>query len=142
MSEITQLKKLPSIQFLLEKLNEVYEYAEWLYDYFGVQSRLQKLITLIKVKLLDAGQNALDAENRFDPEDLSKSSEKLLSFRYRYREAKTKFIFEPADGVMYLEQKLPMSWHAFNETPKFDVSIPPPTIFSDHISTAEAYRFK
>lgn len=41
---------------------------------------------------------------------------------FRYREAKTKFIFEPLDGVMYLEQKLPMSWHAFNETPKFDVS--------------------
>lgn len=40
----------------------------------------------------------------------------------RYREAKTKFIFEPNDGVMYLEQKLPISWHAFNETPKYDVS--------------------
>lgn len=40
----------------------------------------------------------------------------------RYREAKTKFIFEPKTGIMHWEQKLPMSWHAFNETPKFDVS--------------------
>jgi hypothetical protein len=41
---------------------------------------------------------------------------------FRYREAKTKFIFDPESGNVEWEQKLPMSWHAFNETPKFEVS--------------------
>lgn len=43
---------------------------------------------------------------------------------FRHREAKTKFVFEPNDGIMLLEQKLPMSWHAFNETPNFKVNSP------------------
>ena len=46
----------------------------------------------------------------------------LIPF-FRYREAKTKFIFDPESGNVELEQKLPMSWHAFNETPKFEVFI-------------------
>jgi hypothetical protein len=41
---------------------------------------------------------------------------------FRYREAKTKFIFDPECGNVEWEQKLPISWHAFNETPKFEVS--------------------
>jgi hypothetical protein len=46
----------------------------------------------------------------------------IFYFLFRYREAKTKFIFDPESGNVELEQKLPMSWHAFNETPKFEVS--------------------
>lgn len=38
----------------------------------------------------------------------------------KYREAKTHFIFDPNAGIMKLEQKLPMAWHAFNETPLFE----------------------
>lgn len=38
----------------------------------------------------------------------------------KYREAKTNFIFDPIAGLMKLEQKLPMAWHAFNETPIFE----------------------
>jgi hypothetical protein len=41
----------------------------------------------------------------------------------RYREAKTKFVFDPETGNVEFEQKLPMSWHALNETPKFEVSM-------------------
>lgn len=29
-------------------------------------------------------------------------------------------MFEPEQGLVLLEQKLPMSWHAFNETPRFE----------------------
>lgn len=46
----------------------------------------------------------------------------LVFSSFSQREPKTQFIFEPNDGVMILEQKLPMSWHAFNETPNFRVS--------------------
>lgn len=46
----------------------------------------------------------------------------MFYFLFRYREAKTKFIFDPESGNVEWEQKLPMSWHAFNETPKFEVS--------------------
>jgi len=32
-------------------------------------------------------------------------------------------VFDPETGIVEFEQKLPMSWHAFNETPKFEVSM-------------------
>lgn len=40
---------------------------------------------------------------------------------FRYREAKTKFVYDPNTGIIYFEQKLPISWHAFNETPELKV---------------------
>lgn len=40
---------------------------------------------------------------------------------FRYHKAKTKFLCNPEKGVIELEQKLPFSWHAFNETPKYEV---------------------
>lgn len=63
-NEITELKNLPSIQFLLKKMEELWAKVEWFYEYFGVQARLHRFITLIRMKLTDASQNALDAENR------------------------------------------------------------------------------
>lgn len=36
---------------------------------------------------------------------------------------KTKFIFEPRRGQLYLEQLLPMPWHSFNRVPNFEVII-------------------
>ncbi|KYB29704.1 hypothetical protein TcasGA2_TC031518 [Tribolium castaneum] len=99
-NELNELKKLPSIQFLLAKYDEWYNNAKWLYDYFDVENRVHRFVTLLHQKLSDMALTALQAENR-------------------YRVAKTKFIFEPSEGIMLLEQKLPMSWHAFNETPKF-----------------------
>lgn len=100
LTELTELKKLPSIQFLMDKYDEMYDKAAWLYDYFEVSERVQKLITILHMKITQITQTALESENR-------------------YREAKTKFIFDPETGIVMLEQKLPMSWHSFNETPKF-----------------------
>jgi hypothetical protein len=37
------------------------------------------------------------------------------------REAKTKFVFEPEKGIIKFEQKLPISWHSFNERPNYEV---------------------
>nr|XP_022900792.1 uncharacterized protein LOC111413892 [Onthophagus taurus] len=99
--EVTQLKNLPLAQFMMQRFDQVYEKVKWFADYFDVQTKIHRFVTLVRLKLMDMKRNALETENR-------------------HREAKTKFIFEPSQGVMYLEQKLPMSWHAFNETPKFD----------------------
>ncbi|KAJ3640007.1 hypothetical protein Zmor_003331 [Zophobas morio] len=99
-AEINELRNLPSFQYLEMKYDELYANAKWLSDYFDMEVRLQRFMALLRQKLMDMSQTALEAENR-------------------YRVAKTKFIFEPSDGIMLLEQKLPMSWHAFNETPKF-----------------------
>lgn len=74
---------------------------EWLANEFQLQNRLQQLWTIVQRKISRYAQTALETDDK-------------------YREAKTKFIFDPDTGVMELEQKLPMSWHAFNETPKYE----------------------
>lgn len=100
-NEFKELQKLPSINYLVNKTNEMYDRAVWLYDSLDLGTKAQALITLIHTKLTDVRQTALQADSR-------------------YREAKTKFIFDVDEGLVLLEQKLPMSWHAFNETPKFE----------------------
>ncbi|KAL3290379.1 hypothetical protein HHI36_023721 [Cryptolaemus montrouzieri] len=98
--DLNKLRELPSVAYLEERLNQMFSKLLWFYDYFEVETRIQNFLTLMHKKLTDYSQTALQAENR-------------------YREAKTKFIFDPNEGKMHLEQKMPMSWHAFNETPNF-----------------------
>lgn len=64
-NEIKELKKLPSISYLIEKYNEMERKVKWFYDYFDVEARLHRFITLIHRKLTDIKQTALQAENRF-----------------------------------------------------------------------------
>ncbi|XP_011501595.1 PREDICTED: uncharacterized protein LOC105365190 [Ceratosolen solmsi marchali] len=99
-TELKELKKLPSVKYASEKIQQIYERALYLYEYFEVRTKLESTVRLIHSKLMDISQTALQAESR-------------------YREAKTKFIYDPNHGLMCLEQKLPMSWHAFNQTPEF-----------------------
>ncbi|XP_043519972.1 uncharacterized protein LOC122533896 [Frieseomelitta varia] len=99
-TELKELQKLPSIRYGLEKMQQVYDRACYVYEYFEIRAKVENIIRLIHSKLIDASQTALQAESR-------------------YREAKTKFIFDPREGLMCLEQKLPMSWHSFNQTPEF-----------------------
>lgn len=101
LSELKELNKLPSINYLVTKTRELYNKLVWMWDSFDLDSKAQAAINLVRSKLMDGIQSALEADNR-------------------YRKAKTKFIFDVDDGVILLEQKLPMSWHAFNETPKFE----------------------
>lgn len=100
LTELKELKKLPSVKYTLDRIEQVYVKISELYEYFQVRSKIEATIRLIHSKLMDISQTALQAESR-------------------YREAKTKFIFDPNRGLMCFEQKLPMSWHAFNQTPEF-----------------------
>lgn len=99
-TELKELQKLPSIHYALEKMQQVYDRAYYFYEYLEIRAKIETAIRLIHSKLMDISQTALNAESQ-------------------YREAKTKFIFDPNQGLMCLEQKLPMSWHAFNQTPEF-----------------------
>ncbi|KAK4871887.1 hypothetical protein RN001_016011 [Aquatica leii] len=98
-NELKELRSLPYMEYLNEKCDELYENTLWVVRYFDIGNKIEKFVSLVYYKLTDLGQTALETENR-------------------YRTAKTKFIFDPNDGIIYLEQKLPVSWHAFNETPK------------------------
>lgn len=99
-SELKELRKLPSVNYALEKLEQMYDRIGYFCEYFEVKGKIEGLIRLVHSKMMDISQTALQAESR-------------------YREAKTMFIFDPNQGLMCLEQKLPMSWHAFNQTPEF-----------------------
>ncbi|XP_076620317.1 apolipoprotein lipid transfer particle [Colletes latitarsis] len=99
-SELKELQKLPSIHYAIEKMQQLYDRVYYFYDYLEVRAKIESVVRLVHSKLVDISQTALQAESR-------------------YREAKTKFIFDPNEGLMCLEQKLPMSWHAFNQTPEF-----------------------
>ncbi|XP_046746375.1 uncharacterized protein LOC124411334 [Diprion similis] len=99
-NELMELTKLPFLHYTIEKVQQLYAKVKYLYEYFEVGDQINHTIKFIHSKLTDISQTALQAENR-------------------YREAKTKFIFSPEKGLLHLEQKLPMSWHAFNQTPEF-----------------------
>lgn len=64
-NELNELKKLPTVSYLLEKCNEIERKLKWFYDYFELETKLQKLIALIHIKLTEIKQNALQAENRY-----------------------------------------------------------------------------
>lgn len=55
-------------------------------------------------------------------------------FIYRHRIPKTNFIFDPREGLLLLEQKLPMPWHAFNRTPDF-TEVPEYKVVKDLVDT-------
>lgn len=99
--ELKTLESHPAVSTIIDRYNEVVAKIDWLANEFQVEKRLHELFTLFRNKLARFTQTALQADNM-------------------YREAKTKFIFDPDLGILELEQKLPMSWHAFNETPKFE----------------------
>ncbi|CAG9816912.1 unnamed protein product [Phaedon cochleariae] len=100
MTELKQIGEIPSIKYLMNKWYESYEYFRYYYFYFDMETRIHKVMKLVYTKICDLSVTALEYDNR-------------------HRKPKTKFIFEPKDGIMVWEQKLPMSWHAFNETPNF-----------------------
>jgi hypothetical protein len=75
----------------------------WLIEYTNVEETLRDLLVILYSKGNDLfSQTALEAGGR-------------------YQNAKTKFVFDADKGMISLEQKLPMPWAAFNETPDFQV---------------------
>ncbi|EDW03099.1 uncharacterized protein LOC6561417 [Drosophila grimshawi] len=99
--EIKELQKIDQVQFVVQKYNEILARLEWIADELQLEYRIHQLYGLLRNKFRNYALNALETADM-------------------YREAKTKFVFDPEVGIIDLEQKLPMSWHAFNETPKFE----------------------
>lgn len=99
--EIKALEKLEFIQMITKRMDELQQKIEWIAEEFQIEKRMHQLVVILRNKFLRYAQTALQSDDK-------------------YREAKTKFIFDPDKGVIELEQKLPMSWHSFNETPMFD----------------------
>nr|XP_018903254.1 PREDICTED: uncharacterized protein LOC109034507 [Bemisia tabaci] len=100
-TELKELYKLPVITFAVENVQMVYSQIMWVYDYFQISQKLQQAVPLLYRKMNDYLHTSLQNE--------------LMNHK-----TKTKFIFDPENGVIELTQKLPMPWHAFNETPNFE----------------------
>lgn len=100
-AEFKELQKVEQVREAVQRYEEVQSSIRWLLNEFQFEKRLNMLIEILKMKLTRITQNALEAEDV-------------------YREAKTKFVFDPDIGIIDWEQKLPMAWHAFNETPQFE----------------------
>lgn len=100
-NEFRELKKVEAVKEAVERYEDIESKLNWVLSEFQFEKRLNALLDIIKHKLTRITQNALQTEDV-------------------YREAKTKFIFDPEKGKIEWEQKLPMAWHAFNETPQFE----------------------
>lgn len=100
-NEFRELKKVEAVKEAVERYEDIVSKMNWVLSEFQFEKRLNALLDIIKHKLTRITQNALQTEDV-------------------YREAKTKFIFDPEKGKIEWEQKLPMAWHAFNETPQFE----------------------
>ncbi|XP_045454917.1 apolipophorins [Melitaea cinxia] len=92
--------KTPPVVYVRDKYQEAYVRLKWWYDYFLIGEGLNNVWEIIYAKVTDRARTALQYEEL-------------------HRTPKTNFIFDPHKGEIILEQKLPMSWHAFNRTPDF-----------------------
>ncbi|KAJ8708722.1 hypothetical protein PYW08_010104 [Mythimna loreyi] len=92
--------KTKQVVYVTEKYQEAYVRLKWWYDYFLIGEALETVGEILYNKLTDMSKTALQYEEL-------------------HRSPKTNFIFDPRIGAILLEQKLPMSWHAFNRTPDF-----------------------
>ncbi|KQS70383.1 uncharacterized protein Dere_GG10045, isoform C [Drosophila erecta] len=99
--EIKELEKIDQVQIMVQKYYEVMAKVDWVADELQLEHRLHQVYGLVRNKFRNYAMNALETADM-------------------YREAKTKFVFDPEVGIIDLEQKLPMSWHAFTETPRFE----------------------
>lgn len=99
--EIKELRKQELVQFVINRIDEWQQKLAWFAEEFQMDRRMHQLYIIILNKISTYDQTALQMDDK-------------------YREAKTKFIFDPNAGVIKLEQKLPFSWHSFNETPLFE----------------------
>ncbi|CAG7726200.1 unnamed protein product [Allacma fusca] len=87
------------VREVTESWNELAAKVRWLIQYLNVDETFQDFLIVVYTK----GGDLL--------------YQTILQAGARYQNAKTKFIFDPNKGIMELEQKLPMPWNAFNQTP-------------------------
>lgn len=64
LGELNELRNLPSIRYLTEKYEQLHEKARWFYNYFDMEARIHKFITLVHRQLTDMTQTALEADSR------------------------------------------------------------------------------
>ncbi|XP_013138334.1 PREDICTED: uncharacterized protein LOC106103192 [Papilio polytes] len=89
--------KTPQVVYVREKVNIILRY----YFFYNIRWQTSKRPSeVLYAKLTDIAHTALRYEEL-------------------HRIPKTNFVFDPRAGEIRLEQKLPMSWHAFNRTPDF-----------------------
>ncbi|XP_050528812.1 uncharacterized protein LOC126898616 isoform X2 [Daktulosphaira vitifoliae] len=98
---VQQLLKLPLISYVIDNLKTTYNQVIWFCDYIDLSKKIQKFIPTLINRVYDLTYTAVENE-------------------MKYHKPKTKFICDPGKGILELEQKLPFSWHAFNETPKYE----------------------
>ncbi|KAI5644618.1 von willebrand factor type D domain-containing protein [Phthorimaea operculella] len=92
--------QIEQVVYVREKCKEAYVRLKWWYDYFLIGEAFEEVWNILYAKVTDMAKTALQYEEL-------------------HRTPKTNFIFDPRKGEILLEQKLPMSWHAFNRTPDF-----------------------
>lgn len=110
-NEFNELQKIDAVEEALARLKEIQAQFSWVIKEFQLEKRLNNLLNILKNKLTRITQNALQTDDV-------------------YREAKTKFVFDPDAGFIEWQQKLPVAWHAFTETPHFE-EIPEYKVFND-----------
>ncbi|GBP16851.1 Apolipophorins [Eumeta japonica] len=99
-SALESFMQTEQVVYVREKCKEVHDRLKWWYDYFLIGKALDKIWDIFYAKIVETTKTALQYEEE-------------------HRTPKTNFIFDPRKGEILLEQKLPMSWHAFNRTPDF-----------------------
>ncbi|XP_060856834.1 uncharacterized protein LOC132934536 [Metopolophium dirhodum] len=101
MDGVNQLLKLPLISYVIDNTKTMINQFVWFCEYIDLSKKIQSIIPKLVNRLYDLTYTAVDNE-------------------MKYHKAKTKFICDPEKGILELEQKLPFSWHAFNETPRYE----------------------
>ncbi|XP_025406452.1 uncharacterized protein LOC112680523 [Sipha flava] len=96
-----QLLKLPLISYVIDNIKTMINQIVWFCEYIDLSKKIQNFIPKLIDRVYDLTYTAVDNE-------------------MKYHKAKTKFLCNPEKGILELEQKLPFSWHAFNETPKYE----------------------
>lgn len=107
--EIKELQKIEQIRVVLEKYYELRKTIEWLVEELRLHYYCQEVYNILARKLT----YYLQSSSAYLTSDLNG-----IDALYPH-EPKTEFIFYPEIGLISLKQRLPMPWHAFNETPNF-----------------------
>ncbi|XP_077295548.1 apolipoprotein lipid transfer particle [Arctopsyche grandis] len=113
--ELNHLQELSLVVHIKAKFWEAKERLQWWYDYFKIGEALKSIAYTLYHKITEMPRTAIQNEEK-------------------HRIPKTNFIFDPREGLLLLEQKLPMPWHAFNRTPDF-TEVPEYKVVKDLVDT-------
>ncbi|XP_039297130.1 LOW QUALITY PROTEIN: uncharacterized protein LOC111054146 [Nilaparvata lugens] len=98
--EVLELGKLPLVNATIQTARQFAHKMADIYRALDVEQRMRQALPALYRRATELASSALDNE-------------------MSNHKPKTLFLFSPEKGFIILEQKLPMPWHAFNETPNF-----------------------